>query len=76
MAVIDGGIIYPRYSPLISTMLTSFQRELNHFLDCIVNSVNPVITLEDAYKALMVIEAAYRSIDEGKPVKIEQEERS
>ena len=76
MAVIDGGIIYPRYSPLISTMLTSFQRELNHFLDCIVNGVNPVITLEDAYKALMVIEAAYRSIDEGKPVKIEQGERS
>jgi len=76
MSVIDGGIIYPRYSPLISTMLTSFQRELNHFLDCIVNGVNPVITLEDAYKALMVIEAAYRSIDERKPVKIEQGERS
>lgn len=70
MAVIDGGIIYPRYSPLISTMLTSFQRELNHFLDCIANDLKPVVTLEDAYKALVITDAAYRSIKEGKSITI------
>jgi len=70
MTVIDGGIIYPRFSPLISAMLTSFQKEISHFLDCIVNGIKPVITLEDAYKALVVIDAAYKSIKEGKPIKI------
>lgn len=70
MTVIDGGVEYPRYSPLISTTLTSFQNEINHFLDCIVNGMQPAITLEDACKALEVIDAAYRSINEGKPIKI------
>lgn len=68
MAVIDGGIIYPRYSPLISTMLTSFQRELNHFLDCVANDSEPAVTLDDAYQALVITDAAYRSIQEGKSI--------
>lgn len=71
MTVIDGGVIYPRYSPLISTTLPSFQREINHFVDCIMNGLKPVITVEDAYKALVIIDAAYKSIKERKPIKIE-----
>ena len=68
--VIDGGVVYPRYSPLISTMLTSFQNEIDHFLDCIMNGREPVITVDDAYRALVIIDSAYRSIKEGRPIKI------
>ena len=70
MNVIDGGVVYPRYSPLISTTLPSFQREINHFLDCIINGLKPVITIDDAYRALIIIDAAYKSIKERKPIKI------
>jgi predicted dehydrogenase len=72
MTVIDGGVEYPRYSPLISTTPTSFQSEISHFLDCIVNGINPAITVEDAYEALVVIDAAYRSINEKKSIKIHE----
>jgi predicted dehydrogenase len=70
MTIIDGGIEHPRYSPLISTTLASFQREIGHFMDCIVNGTRPAITVEDAYAALVVIDAAQRSINESRPVQI------
>lgn len=42
-----------------------------HFVDCILNNEQPLITLEDGLKAISVSEAAYRSLKERREVKVD-----
>lgn len=48
----------------------SIDRALRHFVDCIVEGVEPYVTAEDARAALKTILAAYDSAREGKRVEI------
>jgi UDP-N-acetylglucosamine 3-dehydrogenase len=59
-----GGVVVPE-SPL---QKNPYQLELEHFIDCIMNDKQPIVTPEDAYKALEVSLSALESIKTGKPV--------
>ncbi|WP_449355214.1 Gfo/Idh/MocA family protein [Virgibacillus natechei] len=50
--------------------LSPYDQELRHFIDCIENAETPVVTAEDAYKAVEIACAALRSIEEGKSVEL------
>lgn len=71
MTVVDGGIDVPRYSPLLSSMPHCFERELTHFLDCIDQGHEGRVTVEQARAAVHVVTAAFRSIAEGRPVRLQ-----
>ena len=45
--------------------------ELRHFMDCLKSGETPIVTAEDAYKALEISLAAYESIKTGKAVTIQ-----
>ncbi|WP_153720949.1 Gfo/Idh/MocA family protein [Sporosarcina cascadiensis] len=47
-----------------------YKLEVEHFSDAILNDLQPRITGESTVKNMKVIEACYRSIDTGQPVKI------
>lgn len=49
----------------------SHDRCLRHFVDCIVEGAQPIVTAEDARAALKTILAAYKSSAEGRQVEIE-----
>ena len=48
----------------------SHDRALRHFVDCIADNAEPIVTAEDARAALSTILAAYRSASEGRRVDI------
>ena len=49
----------------------SIDRALRHFVDCVTENVEPVVTAEDARAALKTILAAYRSASEGRRVEVD-----
>ncbi|MFC4812439.1 Gfo/Idh/MocA family protein [Paenibacillus sp. GCM10023250] len=46
-------------------------KELRHFITCIENNVEPLVTAEDAYKAMEIALAAITSMKSSKPVTLE-----
>jgi len=46
--------------------------ELQHFIESVLNDTEPLVTGEDGLVALKIIEAAERSLSEGRPVRIEE----
>lgn len=64
-----GGVAVPE-SPLEKN---PYQEELEHFIDCILTDQAPIVTPEDAYKALEVSLAALESARTGQPVCIKGE---
>lgn len=46
-----------------------YARQLRHFLHCLKTGEQPVVTAEDAYRAMEIALAALRSIETGEPVK-------
>ncbi|HUV04944.1 MAG TPA: Gfo/Idh/MocA family oxidoreductase [Armatimonadota bacterium] len=50
----------------------SHDRTLRHFVDCILDGAQPIVTEEDARAALKTILAAYRSAREGRRVEIDR----
>jgi UDP-N-acetylglucosamine 3-dehydrogenase len=61
-----GGVAVPE-SPLTKG---PYYLELEHFIDCIQNGTKPIVTAEDAYKALEISLAALQSVQTGQPVYI------
>ncbi|MDP6038281.1 MAG: Gfo/Idh/MocA family oxidoreductase [Candidatus Latescibacteria bacterium] len=47
-----------------------FKREIDHFVDCILNDVEPLVTGDDGRKAIEVINAVYLSALGGEKVKL------
>ncbi|MBW8348248.1 Gfo/Idh/MocA family oxidoreductase [Bacillus sp. IITD106] len=45
-----------------------FQRQLEHFVECISGETQPIVTAADALKVIKVVEAAIKSADKGQPV--------
>ncbi|MGZ4160813.1 MAG: Gfo/Idh/MocA family protein [Neobacillus sp.] len=52
----------------------TFQLELEHFVDCILNGTEPIVTAEDGYKALEVSLAALQSVKTGQVVSLLEDE--
>lgn len=71
MVVLSDTIDVPRYSLLMSDFPESFTDALSHFSDCIANGATPVVTAEDATRALIVARAAEASAKSGLPIAIE-----
>jgi UDP-N-acetylglucosamine 3-dehydrogenase len=67
MIVLKKSIEVPRYSSLLSTFPESFVDELNHFIDCLTGKIPPRITLEDASRAVEVVNKAIESACSGQP---------
>ncbi len=48
-----------------------YEHEINYFIDCVkVNKQPTIVTLEDAYRSVLIAEAEGRSIKEGLPVSL------
>lgn len=54
----------------MSTFPEAFEKELNHFLDCIEYNTPPLVTAQDAKKALEMCLAVGQSLREKKPIKL------
>lgn len=46
------------------TQLPAFSREVNHFVKCIRGEEKPIVSGLDGLRAMEVIEAAYKSVEE------------
>jgi UDP-N-acetylglucosamine 3-dehydrogenase len=47
-----------------------FDEEIDHFIDCIINDREPIISIPDAYKTHEIVFAAEQSARRGKPVRL------
>ncbi|MCR1287672.1 Gfo/Idh/MocA family protein [Shouchella clausii] len=59
-----GGVAVPE-SPLKQS---PYEQELRHFIACIEKNEQPLVTAEDAYRAVEIAEAALQSIKQDKPI--------
>ena len=51
--------------------LDSFQREIEHFVDCILSDRQPLVMAEEGYRALEIIDASYESTRcGGQPIRL------
>lgn len=68
--MVTDKISLPRYSLLMSTFPEAFEKELSHFLDCIEYDTPPLVTAQDAKKALEMCLAVGQSVREKKSIKL------
>lgn len=47
-----------------------FREEIHHFIDCIKNGKEPITTFEEALSVAKIIEAIYKSAEEGREMRI------
>ncbi|WP_152398623.1 Gfo/Idh/MocA family protein [Paenibacillus cellulositrophicus] len=59
-----GGVPVPE-SPVEEN---PYSQELRHFLNCIEQDKEPIVTVEDAYEALRIALSALKSMETGRPV--------
>jgi UDP-N-acetylglucosamine 3-dehydrogenase len=64
LGTVAAGVEVPE-SPLLKN---PYQVELEHFVDCLSSGKEPIVTAEDAYKALEISLAALHSAQTGEPV--------
>lgn len=48
----------------------AYQREMNHFIEALESGVAPRISVEDGFRAQLIVEAAVESLKTNRPVKI------
>ena len=61
----------PDYSqPFLYKYAEAYPRELDHFIDAVQRGVQPAITVEDGFKAQLLVEAAVKSIQTDSPVMV------
>lgn len=59
----DSDLIYPGH-------LNSFAREIDHFVDCILNDKKPLAGPVEGRRAIEVIDASYKSTKQGKRIEL------
>lgn len=67
----SGGVAVPE-SPLSKG---PYERELEHFADCLLTGKAPIVTPYDAMKAVEISRAAIKSANLGEPVELVDEEK-
>jgi predicted dehydrogenase len=65
--VVADGIEIPRYSPLLSSLATSFRHEIEHFAEAIATGAPFAVSVADAITAVDMVDAAERSARSGRP---------
>ncbi|RLF60792.1 MAG: hypothetical protein DRN25_01870 [Thermoplasmata archaeon] len=58
------------HSPFPGYYQLSFRKEMEHFVDCIINDEEPMVTGEDGREALRIALTAYKSLETGKEEKV------
>ena len=58
------------HSPFPGYYQLSFRKEMEHFVDCIINDEEPMVTGEDGREALRISLTAYKSLETGKEEKV------
>ena len=51
---------------------SAYRSEVEHFLRCITGAETPIITPEDGFRAMLVVEAVEQSLREGKEIQVAQ----
>ncbi len=70
MYTAEKGHELPHYFRFMSTTEYAFVEEIHHFVGCIVNDQETIISLQAARAALEMALAAERSAEIGKPVRL------
>lgn len=63
---------YPKGLKVEVTPESSFRREISHFVDCMEESREPLTSGRDAYESLEVVIAAYKSLEEGRIIRLSE----
>jgi predicted dehydrogenase len=50
---------------------TRFDKEIQHFVECVRELKTPLVTVDDGLKASMIIDAAYQAAQTGKTTQVE-----
>jgi len=61
------GIVCEAYKA-VSDVPVEFQSAVEHFIDCLDEGIEPVLTMYDGRDTVAVVEAAYQSMKEGKRI--------
>jgi predicted dehydrogenase len=72
----DKGHELPRYFRFMSTTEYAFEEEIRHFVRCILDDREPVVSPQDARAALEMALAAQRSAETGQPVHLPLQEEA
>ena len=64
----ETGHSLPRYFKFMSTLEHAFEQEIRHFVHCILNDTDPLVSPQDGRAALEMALAAQRSAKLGEPV--------
>ena len=70
LCLVGQEIQFPRYSPLLSSISSAFQREISHFVHAVENNQLFAVTVPDAQSAVATVEAAERSSNTGRPEEV------
>ncbi len=66
----EKGHELPRYFRFMSTTEYAFEEEIRHFVRCVIEDQQPLISPQDARAALEMALAAQRSAETGEPVRL------
>jgi predicted dehydrogenase len=69
----DGHLINvtPALESVVNLFKQSYEREIEHFVDCVRNETEPLSPGTDGLKVMRVLDAIYRSAKTGKEVKLD-----
>lgn len=62
------GLTYGGYQWFMKRFYDAYVEEDNHFIKCILEDKEPLVSGEDGKKAVEIAEACWRSVKEGRPV--------
>lgn len=68
MLTVDSTGYMTEFKPVITQKSASFQKEINHFVDCCVNKTPCISTPEQGIILMSIIEGIYKSAETGKAV--------
>jgi predicted dehydrogenase len=62
-----GGVAVPE-----SVGINPYQRQLEHFKDCLLHRAEPLVSADDAWQAVRIARAALESIEKGQPITLQK----
>jgi len=66
----EQGVVTSTFASWRNRFRDAYLKEIQHFIDCILEDKEPIVTGEDGKKAVEVAIAATKSILEGRPVNL------
>ena len=69
-STVDGVMTDPNCFSFPQRYIETYAAEFDHFLDIVRDNVAPAVTLEDCYRAAVIIDLCNLSAKEGKPQQV------